>query len=73
MPTGAGPDWAFFGELMMQFAPRAVRPFPPPPQSTSPDLAVLFGDAGLADTRIVDEIDAPTANSVLDRIKKLGD
>lgn len=57
MPTGAGPDWAFFGELMMQFAPRAVRPLPPPPQSTSPDLAVLFGNAGLDDTRIVDEIE----------------
>lgn len=57
MPTGAGPDWAFFGELMMQFAPRAVRPLPPSPQSTPPDLAVLFSNAGLDDTRLIDEIE----------------
>jgi ubiquinone/menaquinone biosynthesis C-methylase UbiE len=58
MPTGAGPQWAFLGELMVQFASRAVRPFPPRPQTTPLDLAALLRDAGLDGTRVVDEIEA---------------
>jgi O-methyltransferase/aklanonic acid methyltransferase len=57
MPTGAGPQWAFLGELMVQFAPRAIRPFPPRPQTTPLDLAALLRDAGFDDIRVVDEIE----------------
>ena len=54
MPTGAGPEWSFFGELIGQFAARAVRPLPPPP-GPPPDLGALFADAGLSDVRQLDE------------------
>jgi putative ABC transport system ATP-binding protein len=42
---------------------------------THDPMAAAYADRAvfLADGRIVDEIDAPTANTVLDRIKKLGD
>ena len=35
-------------------------------------MAVLLGIAFLADGRIVDAIDQPTADTVIDRIKSLG-
>jgi O-methyltransferase/aklanonic acid methyltransferase len=54
MPTGAGPEWSFFGELIGQFAGRADRPLPPPP-GPPPDLAALLRDGGLEDVRTVDE------------------
>jgi O-methyltransferase/aklanonic acid methyltransferase len=57
MPTGAGPGWAFLGELMVQFAPRAVQPLPQPPQTTPLDLPVLLRDGGLDHIRVVDEIE----------------
>ena len=63
MPTGAGPQWSFYGELIAQFAPRAERPLPPPPGSTL-DLDALLRDAGLDEIRIVDETEVFTfANS----------
>jgi SAM-dependent methyltransferase len=54
MPTGAGPDWNFFGELIGKFAERVKSP-PPPPFAPLPEPAVLFGDAGLVEVRILDE------------------
>jgi O-methyltransferase / aklanonic acid methyltransferase len=56
MPTGAGPEWSFFGELAAQFAPRAVRPLPPAPGSTV-DLAVLLREVGFDDVRALDEVE----------------
>lgn len=56
MPTGAGREWSFYGELIAQFAPRATGQLPPPP-GPPPDLTVLLGDAGLDDIVSVDEIE----------------
>jgi SAM-dependent methyltransferase len=54
MPTGAGPDWNFFGQLIGKYAHRLKSPAPPPP-APLPDPAILFGDTGLVDLRILDE------------------
>ncbi len=54
MPTGAGPQWSFYGELIGQFATRASGPIPPTPGPT-PDLAALLMGAGLRDIETVDE------------------
>jgi O-methyltransferase / aklanonic acid methyltransferase len=54
MPTGAGPQWSFFGELIGRFAPRANRPIPPPP-GPAPDFAAMLRGAGLGDIVTVDE------------------
>ncbi len=56
MPTGAGPDWAFFHELVAAFAPRAVRPIPPPP-GPPPDFEALADAVGLVDRRLLDEVE----------------
>ncbi len=56
MPTGAGPEWAFMGELAAQFAARAVRPLPPLP-APPPDLGALLRDVGLADVTVIDEVE----------------
>jgi ubiquinone/menaquinone biosynthesis C-methylase UbiE len=55
IPVGAGPDWAFLGELFASFASRAVRPIPPlaPPV----DLAELLHGAGFVDVRTVEEVE----------------
>ena len=54
MPTGAGDEWSFFGELFAEFAPRAVRSLPP---ATGPpvDLAAILHEAGFTDIRTLDE------------------
>jgi O-methyltransferase/aklanonic acid methyltransferase len=59
VPTGAGPQWSFFGELIAQFAPRAARPLPPPPGPPL-DLDALLQDAGLDEIRTVDETEGFT-------------
>ena len=59
MPTGAGGEWSFMGELGMQFAGRATGPLPPPP-GPPPDIAALFSAAGLVDVEVLDETEAFT-------------
>ena len=54
VPTGAGPEWDFFGELMRELAPRAIRPLPPPPGS-APELSPLLRRAGFSDVEQVEE------------------
>jgi ubiquinone/menaquinone biosynthesis C-methylase UbiE len=54
MPTGAGPEWSFFGEIAAQFAPRAVRPLPPALRAPV-DLAALLREVGFHDIRSLDE------------------
>jgi SAM-dependent methyltransferase len=55
IPTGAGPDWSFLGELFAMYAPRAVRPLPRPVPPG--DLAELIRSAGFVDVRTVDEVE----------------
>lgn len=55
MPTGAGPEWAFFGELVMQFAPRARGPVPPPRPPL--DLDALLAGVDLTHRTIIDEVE----------------
>jgi ubiquinone/menaquinone biosynthesis C-methylase UbiE len=57
LPTGAGPEWSFYGELITQFAPRAIRPLPPMPGPPL-DLAEVLGDVGFEQVRSVDEVEA---------------
>ena len=54
VPAGAGPEWDFFGELMRELAPRAIRPLPPPPGS-APELSPLLRRAGFSDVEQVEE------------------
>ena len=54
MPTGAGDNWSFMGELALQFVGRATGPLPPPP-GPPPDLAALFSAAALVDIETHDE------------------
>jgi putative ABC transport system ATP-binding protein len=64
------------GAEILSFMRTAVREFGQTIVMVTHDpMAAAYADRAvfLADGRIVDEIDAPTANSVLDRIKKLGD
>ena len=64
------------GAEILSFMRTAVREFGQTIVMVTHDpVAAAYADRAvfLADGRIVDEIDAPTANSVLDRIKKLGD
>ena len=64
------------GAEILSFMRTAVREFGQTIVMVTHDpAAAAYADRAvfLADGRIVDEIDAPTANSVLDRIKKLGD
>jgi O-methyltransferase / aklanonic acid methyltransferase len=56
MPTGAGPEWSFYGELLAQFAPRAIRPLPPMP-GPPPDLAEVLGAVGFENVRSLDEVE----------------
>jgi O-methyltransferase/aklanonic acid methyltransferase len=55
MPTGAGPDWSFLGDLLATFASRTVRPLPQPPQGV--DLAEVLRTTGFVDIRSVDEVE----------------
>ena len=57
MPTGAGDNWSFMGELAMQFVGRATGPLPPPP-GPPPDLGALFSAAGILDIETHDETEA---------------
>src|SRR5687768_14793035 len=64
------------GAEILSFMRTAVREFGQTIVMVTHDpTAAAYADRAvfLADGRIVDEIDAPTANTVLDRIKKLGD
>jgi len=64
------------GAEILSFMRTAVREFGQTIVMVTHDpIAAAYSDRAvfLADGRIVDEIDAPTANSVLDRIKSLGD
>jgi len=64
------------GAEILSFMRKAVREFGQTIVMVTHDpTAAAYADRAvfLADGRIVDEIDAPTANTVLDRIKKLGD
>jgi putative ABC transport system ATP-binding protein len=64
------------GAEILSFMRTAVREFGQTIVMVTHDpMAAAYADRAvfLADGRIVDEIDAPTANTVLDRIKKLGD
>ncbi|MEO5841169.1 MAG: ABC transporter ATP-binding protein [Acidimicrobiales bacterium] len=64
------------GAEILSFMRTAVREFGQTIVTVTHDpMAAAYADRAvfLADGRIVDEIDAPTANTVLDRIKKLGD
>ena len=64
------------GAEILSFMRSAVREFGQTIVMVTHDpTAAAYADRAvfLADGRIVDEIDAPTANTVLDRIKKLGD
>jgi putative ABC transport system ATP-binding protein len=64
------------GAEILSFMRTAVREFGQTIVMVTHDpIAAAYADRAvfLADGRIVDEIDAPTANTVLDRIKKLGD
>jgi len=64
------------GAEILSFMRTAVREFGQTIVMVTHDpIAAAYADRAvfLADGRIVDEIDAPTANDVLDRIKKLGD
>jgi putative ABC transport system ATP-binding protein len=64
------------GAEILSFMRSAVREFGQTIVMVTHDpMAAAYADHAvfLADGRIVDEIDAPTANTVLDRIKKLGD
>lgn len=54
VPTGAGPEWSFMGELVFQFIGRVVGPLPPPPGPPL-DLVAILQDAGLFAVRIADE------------------
>jgi ubiquinone/menaquinone biosynthesis C-methylase UbiE len=56
LPTGAGPEWSFYGELLSEFAPRAIRPLPPAPGPPL-DLAQVLGDVGFEKIRSLDEIE----------------
>jgi trans-aconitate methyltransferase len=59
MPTGAGDNWSFMGELAMQFAGRATGP-PPPRPGPAPDLVGLCLEAGLVNVDVHDETEAFT-------------
>ena len=64
------------GAEILSFMRTAVREFGQTIVMVTHDpIAAAYADRAvfLADGRIVDEIDAPTASDVLDRIKKLGD
>lgn len=52
MPSGAGPQWDFFGELVRRHARRAVAPLAPPPPS--PDLGSLLQRAGFAHVEVAE-------------------
>jgi O-methyltransferase/aklanonic acid methyltransferase len=54
VPIGAGTEWDFFGELLRDFAPRAARRLPPPPEP-APDLAAMLREAGFAQVQQVEE------------------
>ena len=56
MPTGAGPEWSFFQDLVGTFAPRAVRPIPPPP-GPPPAFDALAESVGLGERRVLDEVE----------------
>ena len=56
MPTGAGPEWGFQGELMMAYLPRATRPLPPPP-GPPPDLHSLLTGVGFGRVDLLDEVE----------------
>ena len=56
MPTDAGPEWSFFGEIAAQFAPRAVRPLPPTPGAPV-DLAALLREVGFHGIQSLDEVE----------------
>jgi SAM-dependent methyltransferase len=55
MPTGAGPDWSFLGELFGIFVGRAVRPLPHPAPVV--DLEQLIRHAGFVDVCSFDEVE----------------
>ncbi len=53
MPTGAGPEWAFFAEIAAQFADRLTS-LPPSP-AAPPELDRVLTSAGFVDTQLIDE------------------
>jgi hypothetical protein len=55
LPTGAGPTWDFFGQLVGRFAPRATRPVPPTPLPRA-NLDEVLHEAGFADIAVTDEV-----------------
>ena len=52
-PTGGGPGWEFYGDVLRRFAPRARPPLTPPPAAR--DLPELMAAAGFAGVEERDE------------------
>lgn len=52
-PLGGGERWAFWGELIGKFAPRATKPMPAPPPAVH--LGEVLEGAGFVDVRSVEE------------------
>lgn len=52
-PTGGGPGWEFYGEVLGRFAPRGRQPLTPPPGPR--DLRELMETAGFTDVTSRDE------------------